>query len=37
MPKPTEIGMRMHVYKVFDEITKKTKMHVRCLMKFLSN
>jgi len=33
MLKWIEKGMEMYVYKVFDEITKKTKMHVKCLMK----
>jgi len=33
MLKWNENGLEMYICKVFDEITKKTKMHVRCLMK----
>jgi len=37
MLKWTENGMEMYGCKVFDEMTKRSKIHVWCLMKFLSN
>jgi len=33
MLKLSENGIKMYVYKVFDEMTKRTKVHVRSLWK----